>query len=302
VEIGGDFLWLRNALGVQMGGRLASGRSVREAHDPSERRQLLGTSKAEGGESIHPQLFDVLQHEAASTPFQAPLGVDADGRAIWLDLHHAASRHLLIENGSQEDRAEMLRALVVGLAATTRPALLQLVTIDPSGRELSVLGTLPHAVTEPASDSASTQVSLSWLASELVARAREGRLWPEMLLVVEDLLGLSRSEDGRARGSLTRILRSGGGWGIHVVGAAANLSAGLKSAGWTRRDVARLASAEVGGWFEFARGGRSTRLTGVRVAAVDLDLVARGRRPSRASASAAHRPGDARSDRWSTKA
>jgi hypothetical protein len=118
-----------------------------------------------------------------------------------------------------------------------------------------------------------------------------------MLLVVEDLLGLSRSEDGRARGSLTRILRSGGGWGIHVVGAAANLSAGLKSAGWTRRDVARLASAEVGGWFDFTRRPFDPA-TGVRVIAVDLDLVARSSAIAR-SASAAHRPGDAQRDRWS---
>jgi hypothetical protein len=171
----------------------------------------------------------------------------------------------------------MLRALGIGLAMTTRPALLQILTIDASRRELAVLQTLPHAVTESAGDPASAQVSLLWLAAELEARVRDGRRWPDMLLVIQDVMSLAGSDCGRGRAALTTLLRSGGEWGIHILAAAPRLTTGLGSAGWTRPEVARLTADDRPGWFEFTRGGCNMRLAGVRLTVIELDLVARGR-------------------------
>jgi hypothetical protein len=174
----------------------------------------------------------------------------------------------------------MLRAIAIGLAATTRPALLQITAIDVTGRDLTVLESLPHAVTETAGDAGSAQANLLWLDAELEARATEGRRWPDMLLVVEDVMSLGERESGRGRAVLTKILRSGGAWGIHVLGAASIRTAGLRAAGWSGPEVARLTACDPQGSFEYRCGGGRTRLAGVRLAVADLDEVARGGRPA----------------------
>lgn len=255
---------------------------VREAKDsaaPSLPLRRREPGLVQHGGSFPPNLFEVLRSSAQAGPFLAPLGIDEGGRPIWVDLHHRTSRHVLIEGGTPAARAELLRGLAIGLTMTTRPALLQILAIDSTGRELSVLETLPHAVTETANDIVGAQVSLAWLAAELEARVRECRRWPDMVLVVEDIMSLAGAESGRGRAALTTILRSGGASGIHVLGGAAKRTSELKSAGWSRPDVARLIAGERPGWFEYCRGGSSSLLTGVRVTAADLDLVARGYRP-----------------------
>ncbi|HLE22901.1 MAG TPA: FtsK/SpoIIIE domain-containing protein [Anaerolineales bacterium] len=263
--------------------RRGSARRLREAPDPADsERRFDGKLAASAGHGVAapPNAFEILRGSGVSTPFLAPLGIDDDGRAIWVDLHHPASGHVLIEGGSPTARGEILRALAIGLAMTTRPALLQVTAIDATGRDLTVLETLPHAVTETAGDARSAQINLLWLEAELLARVSEGRRWPDMLLVVDDLMSLAGPESGRGRAALMRILRSGGAWGMHVLGAAPSRMAGLRAAGWSGPEVARLVACDHHGWFEYRCGGRSTRLAGVSLAAVDLDGVARGRRPA----------------------
>lgn len=170
--------------------------------------------------------------------------------------------------------------MAIGLALTTRPALLQLLAIDGSGRELSVLETLPHAVTEAACGATDSRMALAWLAADLDTRVREGRRWPEMLLVIENVSTLAANESGTGRHALLRILRTGGAWGIHILAGASGLDGGLRTAGFARPDVARLTAEEPEGWFALSSGGRPTRIDGARVAAVDLDRVARGYRPA----------------------
>jgi hypothetical protein len=146
-----------------------------------------------------------------------------------------------------------------------------------------VLETLPHAVSEVAVDAAAARVSLTWLAADLDARVRESRRWPEMLLVIVDLACLSTAESGVARLALSRIVRDGGRWGLHVVAGASRLDRGLKSAGFGRPDVAQLTLVEPEGWLAFAAGRRAEKIAGARVDVVDLDSVARGLRGAAAS-------------------
>jgi hypothetical protein len=167
----------------------------------------------------------------------------------------------------------------LGLAMVTRPSQLQILGVDFSSRELSILESLPHAAAETAYDLATAQVNLSWLAAELRARMEEGRRWPEMVLVVEDVDGLGRGQGGRARSAMSAMLRSGGVWGIHILGAANNPGGGLKAAGWCRPDVARITLGDLQGAFDYSCGEESLRLTEIRVSAVELDRIARGWRP-----------------------
>jgi hypothetical protein len=78
---------------------------------------------------------------------------------------------------------------------------------------------------------------------------------------------------------MSTILRSGGAWGIHILGAAASPEGGLKAAGWWRPDVARISLGDLEGRFEYSCGDDSLMLAGIRVSAVELDRIARGWRP-----------------------
>ena len=272
----------------------ASGLYQRSVFNPGERQEAAapgsgfskrrhsiaepGKEESEHGTGGAPHLLDVLGGSGPIRPFLAPLGVDERGRTIWLDICQEGSRHVLVEGEPHSARSEMVRGVAVGLAMTTRPALLQLLAIDFSGRELLVLESLPHAVIDAAAEPAACTESLRWLAAELEARRREGRRWPEMLLVIEDLMSLAGSPCARSRVALTEILRIGGAWGIHVLGGVSSLTSGLRSAGWSSPDVARISADGHPGSFVFRRGASACPLAAIRVPAVDLDRVSRGLR------------------------
>ena len=249
---------------------------------PRRLREPAGSSQRSGkpGAADRRELTALLVAADRRGPLSSPIGVDAAGQTTWLDLSRPASRHVLVEGGASSARSEVLRSIAIGLAMTTRPASLQILAIDTTGRELSVLQTVPHAVTETANDAASAQVSLMWLAAELRDRVQEGRCWPEMVLVIDDLLQLVGAECARGRAALTGILRSGGALGIHVLAAIAEPRSGLRSAGWSGTEVARVILEEGGESLEYVCAGVEKRLTGVSVSAVDLDRIARGWRPN----------------------
>ena len=222
-----------------------------------------------------PRLLELVRGEGRIGPFAAPIGVDAAGALVWHDLHSPTSSHLLICWPAPE-RFEAIRSVAAGLALTTRPALLQLLTIDSTGRELLVLENLPHAVGQTAIDPTAAALSLRWLTAELAARRREGRAWPGILLVISDLAGL---EAGRSRGSrqvLGRILRHGSALGIHVVAGTDQVPRVWWRSGWRRSDVARM-TAIGAGEYAYQRGQWRCRLALAALPAVDLDLLARGR-------------------------
>src|SRR3990172_6808309 len=156
-------------------GRPESIRRLRGATDPAVPGPFLGRQTPEPpreGASALPDPFEILRSCGESAPFLAPLGTDVDGKAIWVDLHHPSSRHVLIEGGTAAASGELLRALAIGLSITTRPALLQILAIDGTGRELTVLETLSHAVTDTAGGAASPQGNPLWLAAGVEGRGR----------------------------------------------------------------------------------------------------------------------------------
>ena len=222
-----------------------------------------------------PLLLELLRSKDRIGPFTAPLGVDAAGGAVWHDLHSPTSSHLLV-CGPAPERLEALRTVAAGLALTTRPALLQFLTIDSTGRELLVLEGLPHAVGEVAIDPAAAALSLRWLTAELAARRREGRAWPEILLVVDDIAELEAHRSRGSRQVLGGILRLGSALGIHVVAGTEQAPRPSLRSAWRRSDIARLTAAGAGA-FDYQRGKLRFRLALAALPVVDLDLLAAGR-------------------------
>ena len=80
---------------------------------------------------------------------RVPIGVDDDGRPVHLDLKEAAQGgvgpHGLLIGATGSGKSELLRTLVLGLAATHRPSSLNLVLIDfKGGAGFLALADLPH--------------------------------------------------------------------------------------------------------------------------------------------------------------
>ena len=233
-------------------------------------REAVGSGNGTG-----PRLLELIGREERLGPFTAPIGSDLSGRTIWHDLHSSAARHLLVRAPAPQ-RFEAIRTVAAGLALTTRPALLQVLTIDSTGRELLFIESLPHAIAEIAIDPAAAGLSLRWLSAELEARGREGRTWPGILLVIDDLACLESRESRGGRRALNRILRRGGGLGIHVVAGASERYRPLWRSAWRRADVAHMAGSVLPGEFVHRQGKSASRMAVARLSAVELDLIARG--------------------------
>ena len=252
----------------------ADGNSVERLAGARPRSSVLGVGSAP--RSAWPRLLDLIGTGRGLGPFTAPIGLDASGRTVWHDLHSPTARHLIV-SGADADRFEALRSVAAALALTTRPALLQTLAIDTTGRELLFLSSLPHTVLETAIDPAGARLSLSWLGEELNARRQDGRSWPSILLVVDDLTTLqTRRGPGTGR-AVDHILRHGGSLGVHLLAGTSRVRRlGLRT-GLRRCDLARLTAAGQPGVFDYRRGKTRVRLTGARLSAWDLDLVIRGR-------------------------
>ena len=239
--------------------------------------EAVSARKREGfaGEGNSPRLLELIGREEGLGPFTAPIGADSWGRTVWHDLHSTAARHLLISAPAPE-RFGAIRTVAAGLALRTRPALLQLLTIDSTGRELLFLETFPHAIAETAIDPAAAGLSLRWLSAELKARGREGRTWPGILLVIDDLACFESRESRGGMRALNRILRQGGALGIHVVAGASETRGLLRRSVWRRADVAHMAGSGAADEFVYRRGKSASRLAVACLSAVDLDQIAKG--------------------------
>ncbi len=236
----------------------------RPVHPPSNPNELRS-----------PRLLELVRGEGRIGPFAAPIGVDETGALVWHDLHSLASSHLLVCAPAPE-RLEALRTVAAGLALTTRPALLQLLTIDSTGRELLVLENLPHALAQTAIDPVDATLSLRWLAAELAARRREGRAWPEILLVIDDLAALEADPSRGSRQVLGRLVRYGGAVGIRVAAGTSQIPRPWWRSDWRRSDVARITAIDASE-YTYQRGKSRVRLALAPLPVVDLDLLARGR-------------------------
>ena len=80
---------------------------------------------------------------------RVPIGVDADGATVHLDLKEAAQQgmgpHGLVIGATGSGKSELLRTLVLGLAMTHSPELLNLVLVDfKGGATFAGLSDLPH--------------------------------------------------------------------------------------------------------------------------------------------------------------
>ncbi|MFP3854788.1 MAG: FtsK/SpoIIIE domain-containing protein, partial [Anaerolineales bacterium] len=127
-----------------------------------------------------------LMHAVGSLPpLTALLGMSAEGHPCTLSLEDAATRHLLIEGSAGSGKSELMRSLMLSLALTSRPSQLQMMALDSSGRELTCLEALPHALTDMAVGGEFALELIDWLTEEAERRREHRSPRPALVLFVD---------------------------------------------------------------------------------------------------------------------
>ena len=182
----------------------------------------------------------------------ALLGLDEEGRALGLRLSSPDVAHVLVAGTTGSGKTALLQAMALSLAQHNPAAALQLVLIDPQGRGLGALATLPH-VRAVATEAAASAEVLNSLVAELEDRARRQIVYPRVVVVMDELADVVRAEDARAqsgwaaREALVRLVSRGRAVGLHVVAATQKPTVAavgsLVQANFPTRIVGRVASA-----------------------------------------------------------
>lgn len=205
-------------------------RQPRAGLDPSlpALHRLLGWSD--------PSAFDsTLSWGRPLCRFLTPIGMGADGDLIELDLgdseRDGGCLHGMVVGGPGSGYPELVRTVVLGLAATYSPAVLNFVLVDVNGRAIFAgLDRLPHTaavLTDLRGDLSSAGRLANALSGELsgrqaLARPGDAKLRPALLVVIDgisDLLALDRT----FLDLLARLADTGGTVGLCLLVSAESL-------------------------------------------------------------------------------
>jgi hypothetical protein len=149
-------------------------------------------------------------------PLTAILGMSESGQPLTYSPTQAGFDRLIVTGEEGSGKSELLRTLLVSLTLTSRPSQIQIMGIDLSGRELTFLEGLPHALTDVACAAEYASELIDWLEVEMERRLRSGGEQPALLLVVDgfdELPGQLRRRVGR----IMRRLAQTPPPGLHVV-------------------------------------------------------------------------------------
>ncbi len=185
-----------------------------------ERNGLSIEVESSGGDSL--RLLPLMHALGDPDPLTAVLGMSDDGRPLTFSLAGEAPAHLWIEGGAGSGKSELLRTAALSLALASRPAQLQLMGVDLSGRELLWLDSLPHTLATLARDAGVAEDLLRWLAREVERRLRLALTRPALLLLIDDASALAQVESGGALAALGAVAERAAETGVHVFAAGRN--------------------------------------------------------------------------------
>ncbi|MBN1954377.1 MAG: DNA translocase FtsK [Anaerolineae bacterium] len=192
---------------------------------------------APGGRPALPRsarLQDVLPAHPG-TPLAFPLGVGPDG-PVWGDL----AGHYLVGGETGAGKTTFLLATLLALTATTSPAELQLVVVDPKAVDFAALTGAPHLARPIATEVPAAAEAVAWLVERLEERRRlflqalardlDGynrravEKLPYLLAVVDEVtdLALQAGVKSRFYRDLVRLSSIGRSFGLRLILATQN--------------------------------------------------------------------------------
>lgn len=224
--------------------------------------------------SLAPGMVELLSWNREAKPFEIPVGVSEAG-PLWINLAAGPGAHCLVIDEPGPARTDLVRTVAFAIALSSRPSLLQMVPIDLESGSLHPLEILPHVVGDTASDRGSARMTLRWLGAEWDARARDGRCWPKMLVVVDNLALLKEAVPPRLFRVLEEILARGAARGIHVTaGLEESERQRLVPSGAPRIELERSGETR---WTTGAGTGPRRGFEAATLGVGELDDLARGR-------------------------
>ncbi len=223
------------------------------------------------------QLTAVCERLASVPPMCGILGVDEGGAPLLVRLDSPDVAHMLIAGTTGSGKTALLRSLLASLAMYNRPGQLQMVLIDPKGRGLGALASLPHQWRRGGVVSGvEAGAALQALVTEMERRDAAGSHTPRLVVAVDELADLVQSGGKGVVEALTRLTQRGREAGVHVVAATQHPSAalvgGMLKANFPVRLVGSVASPEDAKVASGIAGSGAERLLGRG----DFVLVAKG--------------------------
>jgi DNA segregation ATPase FtsK/SpoIIIE-like protein len=210
-------------------------------------------------------------------PLSAVVGMSRSGQPLLLELEQTASWHVLIRAGAGMGKSELLRTLSISLALASRPAQVGFLGIDLSGRELTHLDSLPHTLTDVATNAEYAEELLQWLVEEMERRMRAGIYLPHLVLFVDDMDRLRDRLGAKLDQLLESILVDGPRSAIHLFAAAREAVAGRGLLARASTSAAWIEgyTEERRGSFHIRCGAESVQADAAWMSASELDSAVR---------------------------
>jgi len=179
-------------------------------------------------EPIHllPLLRKVVSAYSMS-PVTACLGVAQDGRPLLLRVPSPDVAHMLVAGATGSGKTELMRAILLSLAATNRRHKLQFALIDPKSRGFGPLAFLPHLMAPIATNVRSAVELLQRLVAEMDRRDSLRISSPHIVIAVDEVVDLIMTGGKAVEDALVRLAQRGREAGLHLVLGAQKPSSAL---------------------------------------------------------------------------
>lgn len=229
------------------------------------------------------RLLPLLHALTDLSPLTAVVGMSTKGTPQMLNLNRSAAWHMLARGPAGCGKSELLRTALISLALTSRRSHVNLLGIDIGGRELAVLESLPHMLTDLATEEMFAEDLLIWLMAEMDRRMELGVDRPHLVLAIDDMEPLMRACGAQLRKAVEKVVREGTRAGVHLFAALQDLrppySSVLQGADHlVLADAMPRADAAAGrspGSFHFRSAQGVQRVDVAWLSARDLDTAAR---------------------------
>ena len=170
-------------------------------------------------------------------PLKVALGVDIDGKNIYVDI--AKMPHGLIAGATNSGKSVSVNTILVSLLLKNTPEQLKLILIDPKMVELTPYNDLPHLITPVITDAKMAASALTWAVDEMEnryksfagARSRDiksynenidrglidGEHMPYLVIIIDELADLMMVAANDVEDAIQRLTQKARAAGIHLL-------------------------------------------------------------------------------------
>jgi DNA segregation ATPase FtsK/SpoIIIE-like protein len=182
------------------------------------------------------RLLPLIQSLNNLLPLTTVPGIATSGKPVLLNLRRCETWHIFVHGQSHTGKSELLRTFILSLALKNRPSQVQFLGIDFSGKELTVIDALPHALSEVAIDTGDTDELVHWLVDEIERRLEARIIYPDLILIIDELERVIDHSEILMK-KLPLILRDGIKAGVHLIASSGEIRPGPFMPNWRRSGV-----------------------------------------------------------------